>query len=97
MNPKGLEALPKGSIVTFLARHGSYMGNLMLVSQCRRPSLASLFTISWLSWPSQACRLIDLKTEIKNKAKLAMLYIIQNIKNTFQCCMAKQIAIVQDV
>ena len=62
INSKGLdtlEALPKGFIVALLAKHDSNLGNLTLVSQSRKPSLASLFFLSWPTWPSLTCHLTD--------------------------------------
>jgi len=45
INCKGLDALIallKGLMVALLAKHGSHLGNLTLVNQSKRPSLASL-------------------------------------------------------
>ena len=68
INSKGLDALeafPKGFIIAFSAKHGSHLGNLTLMSQSRRPSLASLFILSWPTWPSLACHLTDSELESK--------------------------------
>ena len=74
INSKGLDALItllKGFMVASLAKHGSHIGNLTLVSPSKRPSLASLRIQSWPTWLSQACHLIDSELETKYKTKAA--------------------------
>jgi len=54
-----MEALPKGFIVALQAKHDSCLGNLTLVGQSKRPSLASLFILFWPICPSLACHLTE--------------------------------------
>ena len=74
IDSKGLDALIallKGFMVALPAKHGSHLGNLTLVSRCKRPSLASLPIQSWPTWPSRACHLIESELESKNETKVA--------------------------
>jgi len=72
INSKGLDAiiaLLKDFMVALLAKHGSQLGNLTLVSLYKRPSLASLPIRSWTTWPSRACHLTDSELELKYETK----------------------------
>ena len=74
INSKVLDApiaLLKGFMVTLLAKHGSHLSNLTLVSRFKRPSLASLHIRSWPTWPSRACHLTNSELESKYEIKAA--------------------------
>ena len=50
-------ALPNGNLVAFLARQCSNIGNLILVSDPKRPAQTNLFKRSYPMCPNLACQM----------------------------------------
>jgi len=65
-----LEALLKGFAVGLPAKHDSHLGNLTLVSRSKRPSVASLFILSWPICLSLACHLTESQKESLYETKV---------------------------
>jgi len=64
-----LEALRKGFVITFSARHHSHSHNMTLMRLSKRPSLFGIFTLCLSICPSLACHFTYLELDSKYEAK----------------------------